>query len=219
MRAGRCIVALVISLILFSASEVRAQVGFEGSVFAGGAFFMTDLAKELNGLTRSHENGFALGARAGARWPRFSLEGELSYVPTNVVVKSSDGFEATESQSLTMFGVTALVNFPLSLQWDAFLAAGAGAKSYTATDPTTKLGNPGQFPAGFESGTEVMFNVGGGFRLWIQDRWNVRLDLRDYISTFDAFASTPQAGELSQTQHDLLFTLGLGWVPGGQPQG
>ena len=68
----------------------------------------------------------AVGARAGARWPRFSLEGELSYIPTNVVVKSSDGFEATESQSITMFGVAALVNFPLSLQWEAFLAAGAG---------------------------------------------------------------------------------------------
>ena len=218
MRAGRCVVALVIFLLLFPASGLRAQVGFEGSVFAGGAFFMSDLAEELNGLTRSHENGFALGARAGARWPRFSLEGELSYVPTNVVVKSNDGFEATESQSITMFGIAALVNFPLSLQWEAFLAAGAGAKSYTADDPTTKLGSPGQFSAGFEPTTEVMFNVGGGFRLWIQDNWNVRLDLRDYISTFDAFALTPQAGNLSQTQHDLLFTLGIGWVPGGQPQ-
>jgi hypothetical protein len=215
MPAGRLVVALSLALLLLPASSARAQVGFEGSVNAGGAFFLADLAEEINGLTRAHESSLALGAKAGARWARFSLEGELSYVPTKVVVKTSDGFEATEDQNLTIFGVAALLNFPLSLQWEAFLAAGAGLKSYSAEDPTTKLGN---FAPGFESGSDFTFNVGGGFRLWIQDRLNLRLDVRDYISTFDAFELTSQKGELTQTQHDLLVTLGLGWVPGGQPQ-
>lgn len=214
MREGRSVVTLLISLLVLPPSPARAQAGFDGSVFAGGAFFLADLAPEVNGLTRSHENGVAFGARAGARWPRFTLEGEFSYVPTKVAVKTSDGFEATENQNLTIFGVNALVNFPLSLQWEAFLGAGAGLKSYTALDPTTKIGN---FSAGFEGGSDFTFNVGGGFRLWVHDQWNVRLDVRDYISTFDAFDLTSSKGEMTQTQHDLLLTLGLSWVPGGQP--
>jgi hypothetical protein len=183
---------------------------FEGSVFVG-AFLPTqnlteEFALNVDGAVRtalqSHENALTFGANAGIRWDRLVVEGQLAYVPTNLLTEISGIEDITTDQTILMVSGNVLYDILPGDFFDIFLAAGAGIKNYSADDPS----------GGFSGGSDPMFNFGAGGRLAVTEVLSLRLDVRDYVSSFDAFEDvTSDLG--ARTQHDVLVTIGLSYSP------
>ena len=198
--------ALVCGLI--SAAPLTGQQ-FEGSVFVGAFVPTQNLTEEfpinVDGTNRtalqSHENALTFGANAGVRWDRLAVEGQLAYVPTSILTELSGIEDITTDQTILMLSGNVLYDLVQGSFFDLFVAAGAGIKQYSADDPA----------GGFSSGSDVMFNFGGGGRLAVTEVLSLRLDVRDYLSSFDAFESDPNSEQGARYQHDVLVTIGLSY--------
>jgi len=71
---------------------------------------------------------------------------------------------------------------------------------------------PAGDPAGgFTGGSDFMFNFGGGGRLAVTEVLSLRLDVRDYVSSFDAFENA-NSEQGAKTQHDVQVTIGLSYT-------
>jgi len=207
-----CIPSIALALGLYPVG-VGAQT-FEISPFGGGAVFMEDLAvcpantscfgqTTTTRVTRGHDTSIALGTHVGVRFTRFALEGTFIFVPTDITTKQA-GVESSGGQTILIYGANVRVDIPLRRFFRAFVVGGAGVKQHTKNDPLTEIG----FQPQFESGIDAMFNGGGGLLLEISQRLAVRLEVRDYVSKFDAWELTSDAGTLERWQHDLLLTVG-----------
>ena len=194
----------------WSAAAPLAGQQFEGSVFVGAALPTQNLTDEfalnVDGAVRtalqSHENALTFGANAGVRWDRLAVEGQFAYIPTNILTEISGLEDVTTDQTILMFSGNVLYDILPGDFFDVFVVGGAGIKSYSADDPA----------GGFSAGSDFMFNFGAGGRLAVTEVLALRLDVRDYISTFDAFEDA-NSDEGAKTQHDVLITIGLSYSP------
>lgn len=183
---------------------------FEGSVFAGSFLPTQNLTEEfsvnVDGATRtalqSHENALAFGANAGVRWDRLAVEAQLAYVPTDILTEISGLEDIATPQSILMLSGNVLYDLIQGNFFDLFAVGGAGIKNYSADDPA----------GGFSSGSDFMFNFGGGGRLAVTEVLSLRLDVRDYVSSFDAFETDPNSEQGARYQHDVLVTIGLSYT-------
>lgn len=208
MRLPRSLVVLGLAVLALP-NVVSAQARVEVTAFAGAAVFASDLTDVFGGdqIVQSLDNAIAFGAHVGARFSSFSIEGTAAIVPTDLISESAAlGVAPSVSQTVLMLGVDVLYDLG-GEAFEPFLAAGVGIKSYSADDPLS--------PPGFESGIDPAFNIGVGGRLWITESAAIRIDLRDYISTFDAFDLIPDSGEDAKLQNDLLLTVGISFTSGG----
>jgi hypothetical protein len=207
MRSLRLLVFTLIACAA-TASGLSAQARFEITPFAGAFLPLTDLTDAFgtDRVVQSHASAVAFGAHAGVRSGALSFEGTFAYVGTSL---DSEGSNVTiaEDQTILMFGGSVLYNIEMSRFMEFFFAGGLGLKSYSADDPLS--------PPGFEAGSSIMYNAGGGLRHFISPTMAIRLDLRDYMSSFDAFELTPASDLGAKMQHDLLLTVGLSFVLGG----
>lgn len=205
--------AVFVCVLLSPAKSVAAQgVEVELSPFFGAALFLSDLGPARDGtlgtstvpdLVQSNESSFSLGGRLGFDFGAVTVEGVLAYIPTEIATTGNTTHAA--DQSIILAGADLILKKEVNPFLGVFLAGGAGIKSYSADDPFEELQLD---PLGFESGTDFSFDIGAGARLALTESAALRLDVRDYISSFEVL-------EESTTQHDLLVTLGLSWRPGG----
>lgn len=206
MRFRMLVCSLLASAAL--APGVSAQSRFELTPFAGAFLPLADLTDAFgsDNVVQSHSSAVTFGAHAGVRFSALSIEGTFAYVGTNLDSEGS-GVTISEDQTILIFGGSLLYNIEASRFMEFFLAAGAGIKSYSADDPLS--------PPGFEAGSDFMYNAGGGMRIFISPTTAIRVDVRDYMSTFDAFELLSASNQDAKMQHDLLLTVGLSFVLGG----
>lgn len=211
---------------LWAAAPLTAQVDFEYTVFGAGAVFATDVVEpftttdglETNG--ESFTNSIGLGAAVTARFRDFGVEGTLTFVPTSVVFRlaaADVGLPQTaelaivDDQNLLIFGLNGLYYLPGSNPFVRFyVAAGLAGKRYGNADPL------GGWNAGM---SDFGGSLGGGLNFAISPAMSIRLDARDYVTSFDAYdaldATTRESLAHegwpvgSRTQHDILITFGL----------
>ena len=206
-------VALCLGVLLLPNGRAAAQgAEFELSPFVGGAFFLSDLsparngtvgAATVNGLIQSNETSFAVGGRVGLSFGAVAVEGTFAYIPTEIATVGDVTHSA--DQGILLLGADVLLKKAVSPFFGVFAAGGVGIKSSSADDPFEELQLQ---PLGFSSGTDFMFDVGGGIWLDLFPSAALRFDVRDYISSFEVLGETT-------TQHDLLITAGLSWRPAG----
>lgn len=191
-----------------AASPLAGQQ-FEGSVFVGAFVPTQNLTDEfsinVDGAVRtalqSHENSLTFGANAGVRWDRLAVEGQLAYASTSILTELSGLEDITTDQGILMLSGNVLYDILPGDFFDIFLAGGAGIKQYSADDPA----------GGFSGGSDFMFNFGAGGRLAVTEVLSLRLDVRDYVSSFDAFEDA-NSEQGAKTQHDILITIGLSYT-------
>lgn len=210
---GIAALAVVTLVAAFAAVPAEAQ-RFDGTVFAGAAFMTQDLSDEftvdtgdgtIRTAVQAHENGLAVGAHLGVRWDRFAVEGSVAWVPTKLTTRIDGLEDVTDDQTILMLSANVLYDLYSGSFFDVFAAGGVGVKSYSADDSG----------GGFEAGSDAMFNAGLGARMAISPSLSLRLDARDYISSFDAFESIEGSDQSAKTQHDILVTIGLRYYPAG----
>lgn len=162
-------------------------------------------------VSMSHRTGWTVGLRGqGEVSDRWSLEIEFLFTRSEIEAAafvSPDAFPRTSLQARVFtMSVTALYELftapftPLSIH----LAGGLGLIN---RDGEFFDEGAGLFTQSLEDGTDATFILGGGIRYGLSSRLSLRLDLRDYISSY---RQELPGGDLdSELQNDISVTAGL----------
>lgn len=195
----KCAVILLAVAAWTAPLQAQSRTAFEGTVFGGAGLFLNDFAEE-EGVAIGMDNSFALGMHAGVRFAeRFGVEGTFALLPSQTTV-SAGGLSAGIDTNVLLYGGSFLMNFPLrASNLEPFLAVGAGAKRYDADDFDGEE---------MEAETDFMWNFGGGARIFLSENVAVRLEARNYMSSFDP----EEPGLDTKLQNDVLLTAGLSFV-------
>lgn len=181
----------IVLAVALGTSPASAQETYLGVTAFGGAFFPTaDLVTDEFKQTTS----FVFGGRLSL-WtlPRFAVELEGSY--------SSSGLETYAGEQSGWFGAFSMnllysvIKPPLET-FDIYLTGGLGF--------VKRSSEFFQVEEGMDDPTDVAAVVGTGIRYGVRRGLYIRLDLKDYISSF----SKPGVNR-SQLQNDLLVTAGI----------
>lgn len=216
MRRTRVIQLSVLAAFAL-ATPVMAQSQFQITPLGGGMIFMSDVADDFDSganfrfTGQSLNNSVAFGVQTGVRFGSLAVEGAFIFVPSSLVTQTDAALtgDATiavfSDEDVLIFGGDLLYYLPRSSPFfEFFLAGGAGIKLYKQADP---LG-------GWEDNmSDITFDVGAGFEFAVSPTLSIRLQVRDYISTFDpidAIRDNPNAIDLdTKLQNDILWSAGL----------
>ena len=164
MRAGRTAVAAALTAVL---ATVPAKADL--SAFAGTVGFDEDV---------NLENAPGFGLRWGRSGATFG--GETSLMVSRPT-RNIHGVEETATTAIFYEG-RFLVNFPTG-NLKPFAGVGLGAVTLTATDPSGNIDDADLLQAlnaVSEVQTSTSLSYGGGIRYRVQERLDVRFDLRQY---------------------------------------
>lgn len=198
----------VIALLCGLASPAAAQLQVGLSVVGGGFVPVGELfeAVRVGGetgpivLNVGQEPGAVLGGRLTVWTSRLGIDAEAVYAFSNADLPQPLTDAGAENDAALFLGslnlVYVLVQAPFS-PLSVYVSAGGGVISRT-----------GGFFNGFESTTDLAGAIGFGVRYGFNRLAYLRLDLRDYLSSF---APTTRGGFQfdSKFQNDLIGTLSL----------
>jgi opacity protein-like surface antigen len=205
-----CVFLLIVAAAILQATPANAQgIRFQVTPFGGGAifasnltdaFFLVDEAGNTVVFDDSElETAFAVGLHAGGRKGRLAIEGTFAYVPTDF-----SGF--TESQpikfdtNLLLYGGDILYYFANPHSVEPYIAFGLGGKHYDVDVEDA------------ESVSDFTWNVGFGISFPLSEDLSLRVEMRDYMSTFNPELPGIDSG----LQNDFLLTAGIGFGFGGK---
>ena len=213
-RAGRPNNAwLIQSLAVPAAAQARFQI----TPFGGGMVFASDLSdkfstSEADFTGQTLNNSVALGVHGGLRFGSIAVEGTVAYAPATMVtisdIELDDNVQIAvfSDQHVLILGGNLLFYLPRSSPFvEFFFTGGAGIKRYSQADP---------FEGWEEGESDPTFDVGAGLQLAVSPSASVRIDLRDYISSFDPDGESSDV-LAKKTQHDFLIGFGITFHPGG----
>jgi hypothetical protein len=198
-----------LGLLILAAAFVRpaasaAQEGYRFQItpFVGRTAFSSDLTDVFFLQDESGnpvvfddaelESSFSIGLHAGVGRGPFAFEGTFGYIPTEFSGHSD--FEAVSfDTNVLLYGGSFLYTFENPHGVEPYLLLGAGAKHY---DPDVEGG---------DSVTDFTTDVGFGVAIPLPYDLGLRLEMRDYISSFDPDIE----GVDSRKQHDLLLSAGI----------
>ncbi|MGI9627915.1 MAG: outer membrane beta-barrel protein [Longimicrobiales bacterium] len=185
------LILLLVGLPLTSTqAQERGKVEFQP--FVGAILFNQNLVGEDNAdLIKLNDQVF-LGGTLGIWFGRVGVEGIVGYSPTNVETVDVTGtVTASSNQGYLIYGGDVLFQAAQGPSADFLVLGGIGMKSYSANSEL-----------GLESQTDFTYNFGIASHVWARENLALRFEVRDFISSYE--------GPLvSNTQHDLFFSVGL----------
>lgn len=150
--------------------------------------------------------GIALGVRRGA----LGFEAALAFTPTKQTDDIGFRFQGVDipvsnaEQSVVLFSGSLLWYPGSNPIFEPYLALGAGGRTLSKGDVF----------GGWEDNTvDVTIGIGGGLRFHYNDRFSIRIDARDWISTFDWNESS--ADNDLENMNLIILSTGLSIVLGG----
>jgi len=178
--------ALVLLFLFIIPLTAQAEEGgtFTLSPFIGGMYF--DGAEDIN-------SGLLFGLRGGYNFTKhFGLEVFGAYM-------DAEDEPTKHSLDIYHYGVDAIWQFMPDSKLIPFLAVGAGAMTFSGNHQLNDNYNIE------DDGTNFALDVGGGLKYYLNDRWAVRVDVRDVIRFDD-------------TWNNLQYTVGLSYLFGVKEQ-
>ncbi len=138
------------------------------------------------------------------------LEGTFTYTPTqqkdDVGLQIGTGeFPLSNPEQKLMFFTGSFLFYPGSNPvFEPYLAIGAGGRVLSKAD----------ILGGWADNTmDLTVGIGGGLRFHYNDQLSIRIDVRDWISSFDWFEDDPESS--NELQNDIILTTGFSVVVGG----
>ena len=195
-RSARAWAAVVVAALATPLAPLLAQGSFELTPFVG-AFVPLSNVMDQNGVEVKHQPNLAGGLRAttgGAGRMRF--EGVVA-VAGGAVKGTSGSSEPEVEGRVILASVRAL--------WG--LGAGGGAAAWHLTTGVGVLSRGAYAYESLDGTTDIGAVVGIGTRARIGDRWSLRIDLEDNISSAEFELGGASSG--STLQNDLMLSVGL----------
>ncbi len=196
--------ALVAGLAAVLAAPLQGQVRIAITPFAGGYFPVGNVVDQefLRGELINEigqEPGFGFGGRIALRVAKLGIEAEGGYVLSSVDIPQSpaDPDDLDEANLLLA---------SLNVTFDVFQAPFSPVAFYVSAGGGI-VSRSGNFYDLFDNTTDPAGTVGLGLRFGLGPLATIRLDVRDYISSFK-----PSRGGVdrdSKVQNDIIATLGL----------
>jgi hypothetical protein len=196
----RHLVGLCIVLAGLPSTVAAQQISFSLDGF-GGVFIPASALSDSTGVdfsrTIQQQTTWAVGGRA-ALWlsRRFAIEAEAAYTASDLEVSGAP-VDTTLAANAFLAAISALYTIvdppfePISI----YVSGGVGL-----------VGRGGDaFDTFFESASDVAAVVGLGVRYGIGHGMRIRVDIKDYISSFQ----DESVGGDAKLQNDLLLTGGL----------
>jgi hypothetical protein len=204
----------IVCLALPALSQERWELGFG----AGYGFYKNVTATNAAGeASVGFKPGVAFTAVAGNAIKR-SFGGEVRYTyRQNDAFVSRQSTEArfdAESHALHYDLIFLVGNQRATLR--PFLAAGAGVKIYRGTGREAAFQPLSSFVA-LTRTTQIapLVSVGGGFKMELSPLLTLRIEARDYASTFPSDVVAPVPGaRVSGWVHDIVPMIGLSFNVG-----
>lgn len=193
----------------FAQVEERWELGVAG----GYGFYKNTTATNKTGdASVGFKPGYAFSAVASNEINR-ALGGEARYTyRQNDLKVSSGGTEASFSGESHVLNYDFLFHFaPRAAKIRPFLAAGAGVKIYRGTGQEMAFQPLSSFVV-LTRTTEVtpLVSVGGGVKIQVSRNVLLRLEARDFASTFPKEVIAPVPGaSVSGWLHDITPMIGL----------
>ncbi len=190
-------------LAFFSVTSAQGQtVGL--SVFGGGffpvgnvleaEFFQTRLVTQVG-----HEPSVSVGGRISVRLSKFGVEAEAIYAPSSVDLPQAVEADSNLGDANVFLG-------SLNVTYDIFQAPFSPIAIYLSGGIGI-VSRSGEFYDLFEDTSDPAGAVGLGLRFGLGPIAQLRVDLRDYISSVQlSRADVPRESKL---QNDLIATVGL----------
>jgi hypothetical protein len=195
---------LIVAAAFFHPAAAVSQEGYRFQItpFVGRGVFSSNLTDAFFVLDDNGnpvlfddaelESALALGLHAGVRRGRFAFEGTFSYVGTDFSGHSE--FESVSfDTNVLLYTGSFLYYFENPGGVEPYLLLGAGGKHY---DPDVEDGG---------SVTDFTVDAGFGVAFPLPYGLGLRLEMRDYVSSFDPGFE----GVDSKKQHDLQLTAGI----------
>lgn len=195
-RRTRAWAVVVAAALTTPPASLQAQDGIELTPFIG-AFVPLSNVMEQNGAEVKHQPNLAGGLRmttGGAGRMRF--EGVVAVA--GGAVKGTSGLSEPEVEGrVILASVRAL--------WG--LGAGGGAAAWHLTTGIGVLSRGAYAYESLDGTTDIGAVIGIGTRARIGDRWSLRIDLEDNISSAEFELGGASSG--SKLQNDLMLSVGL----------
>jgi len=179
----KSVFALVLLLLFVVPLPAQAEEGntFTLSPFIGGMVF--DGAQDI-------DSGLLVGLRAGYNFTKyFGLEVFGGYM-------DAEDEPTKHSLDVYHYGMDLILHLLPDSKFIPFLAVGAGGLTFSGNHQLRNTDIE-------DDGTNFALDVGGGVKYYLNDRWAVRLDVRDVVRFDD-------------TWNNLQYTLGLSYLFGGE---
>ncbi len=214
--------AFVLALLLaaspsaLSAQDIQVAISGFGGAAIPTADLVDVLFPQVGAFSLGHKAGFTAGGRV-AVWPtsRFGIEAEGAYVGSDVEVFGA----ARDTVGLTTRGASFFVGSLNAVY--AVLAPPLEPVALYLSGGVGLISRGGDFFTGFDDTSDIAGVVGIGLRYGVGPGWRLRLDVKDYISSFknEALDLLLEAagGTDSQLQNDLILSAGVEvfFTPGG----
>lgn len=209
------VVLLALVLVMLPAT-LSAQARFTISGFGGVYIPGADLFDEqdVNAVLRfGHKTAPAFGGRV-AVWPtpRLAIEAEGAFLPSDIEFRGTILGTINADTTLSSSAIAASINVlyavikpplePLAI----YISGGLGIISRSGDLFDVLESSVNEAP----SKTDVAGVAGIGLTYGVARGFNLRVDLRDYISAYQPFS-----GDDSKLQNDLMLSGGLEVVIGG----
>jgi hypothetical protein len=200
---------LAVSILLLAATSACCfgqQWEFGG---LGGAGFLSNV--NVSGLSGSATTGFQTGLAAGAfvgqnLYPHISGELHYAYLQNDLHIKSG-GQEATFAGNAHVFHYDIILHTnKKGSRTQFFVAMGAGLKIFRGTGTEAAYQPLSQF--GYLTKTQQlkpMASVGAGVRFTLANRFYLRTEFRDFITSFPTQVIAPAPGaKFGSILHDFV---------------
>jgi hypothetical protein len=190
-------IGVCIILLLVTPSILAQELNPRLTIFSSGSFLEGARSFTMNGDPFRSE--FATGAKIGFRGTvdvadNWALEATYSHGSNNLRIVNLAAPPAVERGFGTrVHQLTGNVLYFVSPAGDrvrVFGTVGMGLSRFSPTDAARTLAAHLAFigePAVISSNNAFNFNMGGGIEAKVNDRWGVRVDLRDHISPIPRF--------------------------------
>ncbi len=224
----------LLALALLFAPSLSAQMTVEATPFFGftlpqgelccGGALGDDVSQKLQASP-------AIGAALALRRGQLALEGMVLFSPTTQTDKLGFGLQSggefcvqpncsgnaidvpftNDDQSLTFFTASILWYPGSNPVFEPYLAVGAGLRQLSQGDVV--FGRFYGTPGWEDSTSDMALGIGGGLRFHYDDKISIRIDARDWISSFDW--DEPSEDNDTELQNDIIVSTGISIVLGG----
>lgn len=209
-----------LAFVFLIASPSAAQVNVEltpwygltlptGQLCCGGE--VLDLGDgQLRLTSQELEPAPAIGIALGVRRGSLGVEGSLAFAPTKQTDDVGFRFEGVNipvsnaEQSVVLYSASVLWYPGSNPIFEPYLAIGAGGRTLSKADV---------FGGWKDNTADLTIGFGGGVRFHYNDRFSIRIDARDWVSSFD-WNEASEGNEL-ENLNIIILSTGLSIVMGG----